>query len=849
MNPEGQSGSGDQPGATPGSPRTLRRIEAIFFEVAMLAPVDREAAIKRLCAGDTHAEQEVRSLLASADKVGAFLERPALGMDAEQLARASTREPVDELIGATLGAFKVVSRLASGGMGTVYLGERSDGQYQLKVAVKVVKRGMDSEEILRRFKDERQTLAALDHPNIARLIDGGVTTDGRPFLVMEFVDGVPIDAYCDAKGLKVPERLTLFRQVCDGVHHAHQNLVIHRDIKPSNILVTPQGVPKLLDFGIAKLLKGGDTDQAVTADTDRRLTPEYASPEQVEGRPVTTATDVYSLGVVLYELLTGTRPYHFSLRTSEELKRVVCELVPPSPSEAVTVRPTRLRTKTSGGATGAGAGPTGGGAVPPITPRIAPTRPVTDMPKTRGLSSTRLRGVLRGDLDNIVMLALRKEPQRRYASVEQLSADIGRYLSGMPVQARRDTLAYRANKFVRRHALGVTLSAAAVILLATATVVLYRQGVSLAQRRDELLAANRSLEEARRYLVDVLGGGDTGNMGPDAKLGELLQQAAQSLKDTPPHDPLTRAASEQALGRAVMSLGMLPKARELLESSARGFAALPDQADARVDAEVALGELLFHEGKHTEAEAVFRRLLADERARVGAGVHTEREGLLLNDLGGSLRLQDRAGDAAQVQRDAITARAAVHGEKSLQVAESRNNLASALFQTGDLAGAIGEFQRSLDTRKALLRADHPMIVRCQSNLGLAQLRAGKPDDAVVNLTASAEAWDRAFGPEHAGRVAAITSLSQALTAQGRHEQSVAWLNRALEWQRAHGATAAAVAATEANIGIALAAGGKKDEALTLLRRVVPVLKDAGAGFAGVAKRAGEALATLESGPR
>lgn len=796
----------------------------------MLAPRDREEAIARLCAGDGALAAEVRTLLASASRVGAFMEKPALGKDIDALTRESAGfEPPDELVGATLGSFTVQRRLASGGMGTVYLGTRSDGAFEQRVAIKVVKRGMDSDEILRRFRAERQTLAGLDHPNIARLIDGGATRDGRPFLVMEYVDGVPIDEYCDARRLKVHERLALFRDVCAGVHHAHTNLVIHRDLKPANILVTPQGVPKLLDFGIAKVLTGGDTAPGVTADTDRRLTPEYASPEQVEGLPITTASDVYALGVVLYELLTGARPYYFGLRTTEELKRVVCRLEPPAPSAAVTVKATRLRRTDSDGA--------------PHAPGATVADPAgVDIPRTRGVSSTRLRGQLRGDLDTIVMMALRKEPSRRYASAEQFSADIGRYLSGLPVQAQRDTFAYRARKFVRRHALAVSLGTLAVGLLAAGAVALYAQGRVLEAQRDDLRAGNTRLDETRRYLLAIIAGAETGAHGPDARLSTVIDDAAHALAVAPPADPLTHAAAQHALGRTQMTLGRLAEARALLTGAAAGYSTLPTGADARADIDLDLAELAFFEGQAAQAEQEFRRLLIDERTRNG-GAPTEREGTLLTDLGASLRVQGRLDEAIATQREAVGVRSRVLGAGALPVAEARNNLGSALLQKGQVEAALTELQASLEARRALLRPDHPLIIRAESNLGVALLRAGRADDAVSVLAHAADAWDRAFGPDHPGRVATLTTLALSQRKQGQGERALDTLRRALEWQRVHQpAAVVAIAATEANLGVTLAELRRDAEARPVLERALPIVREAGTPQAGITRAATEALA-------
>jgi len=287
-----------------------------------------------------------------------------------------------------IGPYRVVRELARGGMGVVYLAERADGQFEQRVALKLMKRGMDSEEIHQRFLAERQILAQLTHPHIARLLDGGVSNEGQPYFAIEYVDGTAITAHCEARQLGVEQRLRLFLDVCDAVRYAHQNLVVHRDLKPSNILVTADGQAKLLDFGIAKLLRQETGETGLTQTGLRVMTPEYAAPEQVLGEPVTTATDVYALGAVLYELLTGRRAHHLQSRTPTEVERVICEVEPEAPS-AVT--------------TGA------------------------------------LRKRLRGDLDTIALTALKKEPERRYPTVEQLASDVARFLGGLPVTARPDT--------------------------------------------------------------------------------------------------------------------------------------------------------------------------------------------------------------------------------------------------------------------------------------------------------------------------------------------------------------------------------------------------------------------------
>lgn len=839
-----QAGPG---GGSASAAERLKQAERVYFEVAALLPHERDGAVARACGNDSALAADVHALLRAGDQVGGFLESPALGGQIGKLAEVAGF--TDELLGKSLGNYRIERRIASGGMGTVYLGVRADGQFNQQVAVKVVKRGMDSEEVLRRFAAERQTLAALDHPNVARLLDAGMTPDARPYLVMEYVDGVPIDEYCDSKRLSIRERLRIFRTVCEAVHAAHQALIIHRDLKPSNILVTKDGTPKLLDFGIAKLLTGGPgIDQTIEA--DRRLTPEYASPEQVRGDVVTTASDVYSLGVVLYELLTGLRPYRFTTRSTDEVQRVVCVEVPPIPSQAVTVRVGGLGTGTKPAPDPAGMPQTGAAPVRPAGggPAGPGPRATPDAPRTRGVSSTRLRGLLRGDLDTIVMTALRKEPQRRYASTEQFSADIGRYLSGMPVTARRDTLSYRVSKFVRRHAVGTALTVLAVLLLAGATGVLYRQRQELRVQRAELLASNIRLGETRDFLVSMISQGETGRLGPSAPLSEVMTNALTRLRESPPTDPVTRAGFQQAVGRCAMYLGMLKEAREQLGAADATFRAeLPADADANIETRQDLAVLTFFEGRAPEAESLMRGLLAEERARSG-GVHTAREADLLNNLGACLRDQHKGDDALAVQREALTVREALHGADSLQAAESHNNIGTALFAKGDFAGAAGEFRKTIQLRAARLPADHPLIVRVKSNLGLALVRQGDPQAALAPLTEAYQTWNAAFGHLHAGRVAAGTSLAEAYRKLSHFDQALAVLEEVAAWQKEHTpGDANGISATDANIGVTLAEAGRDGEALPILERTLPKVEKANlrtltarvrAALAGVYDRAG-----------
>jgi serine/threonine protein kinase/tetratricopeptide (TPR) repeat protein len=358
-------------------------------------------------------------------------------------------DPDASLNGQPIGAYRIVRELGHGGMGTVYLAVRDDEAYRKEVAVKLIKRGMDTDSIVRAFRTERQILATLDHPNIARLLDGGTTGDGRPYFVMDYVEGLPLDLYCDSHSLQIVERLKLFRIVCSAVHCAHQHGVVHRDLKPGNILVTPSGVPKLLDFGIAKVLNPELSSTATaSATTVRPLTPAYASPEQTRGETITPVSDVYSLGVLLYELLTGHRPYRLEGCNPQEVDRAICEDEPRKPSTIIS----RIKEPHNGDSRGAA-----------ITP--------ASVAKARGDRPEKLRHRLAGDLDNVVLMALRKEPGERYASADHLSEDLRRYLEGRPILARKPTLVYRTTKLVgRNRATAFTAAISLVIILALVAV-------------------------------------------------------------------------------------------------------------------------------------------------------------------------------------------------------------------------------------------------------------------------------------------------------------------------------------------------------------------------------------------
>jgi serine/threonine protein kinase/tetratricopeptide (TPR) repeat protein len=483
-------------------PVTWIQVRDVLDQALQLAPEARSRYLDGACPR-VELRRYVDSLIISYDKANEFLERPAFDRT-EGL--WNDTESSKAWVGRRIGPYRIEEEIGEGGMGTVFRAVRADDEYHKRVAIKLVRGGFDSNFALAQFKEERQILAGLEHPNIARLLDGGRTEEGYPYLVMELVDGMPIDQYCDTHRLAIVERLQLFRIVCDAVQFAHQNLIIHRDLKPANILVSADGVPKLLDFGIAKLLTNESLSpaSAQTVSFLRMMTPEYASPEQVWGGPISTATDVYSLGVVLYILLTGHHPYQLTGNSPQALLDIICNTEPAKPSEIV-VRTRRV------GAPGGDSGLT-------IT--------AESVSSPRGSKPDKLRHRLSGDLDNIVLMSLRKDSQRRYSSVEQFSDDIRRHLEGLPVRAREDTFAYRSSKFVKRHKLAV----AAIILF-----VITLLGGIIATTREARIARSQRVKAERRF-------NDVRELA-----NSLMFDVHDSIKDLPGATPARKLLVDRAL--------------------------------------------------------------------------------------------------------------------------------------------------------------------------------------------------------------------------------------------------------------------------------------------------------------
>lgn len=572
----------------PSTPANWEQVKELFHQAVELPPGEREAFLDERCAGDAGLRDAVEGLLRADAEAPMLLEHPPLAFVREGFNAEDVNAPPRRI-----GPYRILRELGSGGMGTVYEGVRDDEQFQQRVALKLIRRGLDTDpDILRRFHNERQILASLNHPNIARLFDGGATKDGQPYFAMEYVDGIPVDEYCAGAGLDTAARLRLFRTVCAAVAYAHQNLVVHRDLKPSNIVVTTDGMVKLLDFGIAKLL-AHDEDPSATQTATRHgvMTPAYASPEQVKGLRVTTASDVYSLGVVLYELLTGRRPYDFDGRRADEMARVVCEAEPQRPS-ALNSRMTEPDARRS-------------------------TRP----------AGASLRRQLRGDVDNIVLHALRKDPARRYSSVELFSEDIRRHLDGLPVSARPDTFSYRASKFFERNR-ALTLTAALLVLtLVVGVVGMTWEAVRAGRERER---AEKRFGQVRQLANNVLFKyyDEIEKLPGSTKAREMLVADALAYLDGLAQDAKDNTDLRRELAEAYLRIGKVQgraynanlgdtsgaiqsyrKGISLLEPIALGSADTKSQAGL-VGAYSELSTALRRQGSADEAETVLRRALS-----------------------------------------------------------------------------------------------------------------------------------------------------------------------------------------------------------------------------------------------
>ncbi len=764
-------------------PERWSQIQALFDSALEQDPPKRITFLKAACKDDLELYNEVASLLASDQQINSLVDGQAL--DAVTVSDNMMVEPART--GERIGPYKLIKKLGQGGMGIVYLAERVDGQFEQQVALKLIKRGMDSEMIVRRFLAERQILARLDHPNIARLLDGGMTENGQPYFAMEYVEGIPLIPYCNAKKLSLKKRLALFQDVCQTVQYAHNNLIVHRDLKPGNILVSREGRIKLLDFGIARVLSSedGPAQTVYTQAGQRVLTPEYAAPEQLTGQPVTTQTDVYALGVILYELLTGLRPLKITSHSPAEVETIVTTQAPAKPSVQVQQN--------------------------------------NRFPDTHALTQEKASRLLRGDLDTICLKALHKEPARRFNAAEELRQDIDRHLQGLPVTARPDALMYRVNKFYGRHKTGVLAAMLALLVLAT-VVALYTIRLGEARTVAEQEAANaaqtadflQSLFAASNPLVAQ---GDTLNAR------HMLEAGAARIADELADQPAVQASLLKVIGDAYNSLGLYPRA-EASYTEALAFTR-ETQGAGSADEALLLKDLagIRHSLSDFPTADSLEQLTLDIQKKIYGEEHPEIAATILN-MASTQRSMGNYEAAIPLYEQAVAMNEKLLPKDDPELSWSINSLGWAYYNLGRYDDAAAAYARAEDIQRTHLGAEHPDLAATLNNFGGLLWSTGDFEAGEPKVRESLEIRRSLYGEEHPETMQSMNNLATLLFRKGEIDAAGPLYEQILETNiRLLGEKHRYVASTTSSLGAVMREQGRLDEAETLQLKALAIRKE------------------------
>ena len=764
------------------SAQHLERSNQLAGEALGLALEKRDPFLLKACDGDSDFLEKARFFLQMEEGVG------TIG------ATDLNREPLAP--GQTIGPYRIEKELGAGGMGVVFLAVREDDT-AMKVALKVLKRGMDTRDLLDRFHKERRILASLKHPNIAQLHDSGATPDGLPFFVMEYVEGIRIDQYCDQQKLTIPQRLGLFDKVCGAVSYAHRNLVIHRDLKPANILVTPEGEPKLLDFGIAGLMDTTGIQRTKTAVGQQIFTLEYASPEQVKGARLTAASDVYSLGVLLFELLSGHPPYRFDGGLGPERHRAVCEQEPEKASTAITHKSER---RTAEGTT------------------ILVSSEVVC--RARSVEFNHLRSSLKGDLDNILLKVLRKDPEARYASVDRLAEDLERHLEGLPVHARPLTLRYRISTFSHRNKGKLAAAVVFVLLLLGFSYVTLQQQRSTARERDLARGERDAAQQVTSFLTQLFEDSDPGKArGKEMIVREVLDKGAEKIRGELEGQPEIRSRLMLVMGGVYQNLGLYEAAEPLLVEAVTQQRSLHESHPELASALHSLGKLRRKQGEYRAAEFLYRESLAMRRKLLGESHPDVAQSL--NSLAFLLQVKGDHEAAEPLFRESLAMRRKLLGDDHPHVALSLNDLALLLKSKGDFEAAEPLYRESLALSRKLLGENHPDLATGLNNLAVLLKAKGDYGAAEPLFRESLAMKHILLGDDHPLVATGLNNLAFLLQAKGDYEageplyrESLAMRRKLLEDDHPH------VAASLNNLALLLKLKGDYEAAEPLYREAL-----------------------------
>ncbi len=710
-------------------PERWRQIDEIFQSALDCAPDARLALLDSACAWDPELRREVESLLIMHENSG-FTE-PSAFRDAMKVLATSEAKRED---GRSIGSYRVLREIGRGGMGNVYLAERADDAFHKRVAIKIIRKGLDVDDIVQRFRAERQILAMLDHPNITRLLDGGTTDDGLPYFVMEYIEGEPIDNYCAGHKLTVAERLKLFQGVCSAVSYAHQNLIVHRDIKPANVLVTKDGVPRLLDFGIAKLLSPEVAIQEKTQTGFRPLTPEYASPEQVRGEPVTTASDIYSLGVLLYRLLTGLRPYRCEMTSPSEVERAICGEEPDKPSDR----------------------------------------------------APEVRRQLRGDLDTIVLKALRKEPRRRYTTAEQFSEDVRRHLEKLPIAARPDTRRYRTAKFIQRNKAWVAMAAITLLSLTGGVAASLWQTHVARQQRDQARLERAKAARINAFLQEMVGysgvtGGSPNHNAHDATVADMLDDAAQRVETELADQPEVKAQMLGTIGGTYLPQAKYDKAaRYLREAYELDLKLYGPDALQTAAVMYPLGSLAYFTGDYATADSWFHKALPIYRRHVNdADFDIHLMPAMLSDTAFVKKAIGRLDEAEALWWEALTYAPRLPAKYRAQGIAPKTFLAQLYVDRGDVEKADSLATEASKELRAF-GGDRFSLAQALIDLGNVRRLERRYAEADSAIQEGTDLFDRALGSDHPNVAYGLLSLAVSRYYQAKYKAAERDARRALE---------------------------------------------------------------------